>query len=223
MPCGFGTIGIVCAAPHRIGPGGSRQTPTLVSALIDAEGYAQGTDVMVKPDRSSPPKSPVYRRPDIGMPERGASGPRPVSAGVRIFIARDPEVVFDYFADLRNEPQYNQQVSGITKTSPGPVGQDTTFEGSHVGLGPVTWRLDEYERPKHVVIEGQVGQGAYRWTSDFETAKGGTWMNGRMEWQPPPRWRPFRRLLGVVLGWNARRSFRRMAAVLQESRWPTVP
>jgi hypothetical protein len=47
--------------------------------------------------------------------------PRPVTAQVRIFIAGMPEVVFDYFADLRNEPQYNRQVSGITKTSPGPV------------------------------------------------------------------------------------------------------
>ena len=109
---------------------------------------------------------------------------------MRVFIPRECDVVFDFFADLRNEPQYNRQVSGIRKTSPGPIGQNTTFEGSHRGLGPVTWRLSEYERPKHVVIEGGVGQGAYRWTSDFEPADHGTWMTGRMEWQPPPRWRP---------------------------------
>ena len=144
-----------------------------------------------------------------------------VTARVRIFIPREQEVVFDYFADLRNEPQYNRQVSGIRKTSPGPIGQNTTFEGSHVGLGPVTWRLLEYERPTHVVIEGGVGQGAYRWTSDFEAAEGGTWMTGRMEWQPPSRWRPLRRLLGVILQFNARRSFRRMAQVLQRDGSPT--
>jgi Polyketide cyclase / dehydrase and lipid transport len=150
-----------------------------------------------------------------------SSEPRPVTAQVRIFIARMPEVAFDYFADLRNEPQYNRQVSGITKTSPGPVGQDTRFEGSHRGLGHVTWRLSEYERPEHDVIEGNVGQGAYRWTSDFEAAEGGTWMTGRMEWLPPRRWRPFRRLLGAILHWNARRSFRHMAEVLQRGGSPT--
>ena len=146
----------------------------------------------------------------VGSPQRA-----PVTARVRTFIARQPDVVFDYFADLRNEPSYNRQVSEIRKTSPGPIGNNTVFEGLHRGFGRVTWRLAEYERPKHVAIEGGVGQGAYRWTSDFESADGGTWMTGTMEWQPTPRWRPFRRLLGLILRWNASRSFRRMAKVLQ--------
>jgi hypothetical protein len=144
-----------------------------------------------------------------------SSQPAPIAARVRIFIPRKREKVFDYFTDLRNEPQYNRQVSGIRKTSPGPVGRNTTFEGSHFGLGRVTWRLSEYERPKHVVIEGDVGQGAYRWTGDFEPTEGGTWMTGGMEWQPPASWRPFRRLLEPILRLNARNSFRRMAQVLQ--------
>lgn len=153
--------------------------------------------------------------------EPNSPQPAPVTARVRIFIPREQEVVFDYFADLRNEPRYNRQVSGIRKTSPGLIGQDTTFEGSHLGLGRVSWRLSGYERPARVVVEGVVGQGAYRWTGDFEPAEGGTWMTGRMEWQPPPRWRPFRRLLGTILNLNARRSFRRMAQVIQRDRSPT--
>jgi len=140
-----------------------------------------------------------------------------VTAQVRIFIRREPNVVFDFFADLRNEPRYNQQVSGIRKTSPGPIDRDTTFAGQHLGIGPVTWRLSEYERPNHVVVEGRVGEGVYRWRSDFEAAAGGTWMTGRMEWQPPARWRFLRPLLAPILAWNARRSFRRMAQVLQRA------
>jgi hypothetical protein len=142
---------------------------------------------------------------------------RLVTAEVRVFVAREARTVFDFFADLRNEPQYNGQVAGIVKTSPGPIGPNTAFEGSHRGLGRVTWRLSEYERPRHVVIEGLVGQGVYRWTSDFEAGEGGTWMTGRMEWQPPARWRPLRRLLAAILKWNARRSFRRFAQVLQQA------
>jgi Polyketide cyclase / dehydrase and lipid transport len=145
------------------------------------------------------------------------SRPAPVTAHVRIFVRRAPEEVFDYFADLRNEPQYNGQVSGIRKTSPGPIGPGATFEGSHVRLGRVTWRLSEFERPKHVAIEGGVGQGAYRWTSDFEAAQGGTWMTGGMEWQPPPSWGRFGPLLRGILRLNARRSFRRMAHVLERN------
>jgi hypothetical protein len=140
-----------------------------------------------------------------------------VTARVRVFIARPPEVVFDYFADLRNEPQYNGQVSAIRMISPGPVGLNTTFEGAHRGLGSVTWRLAEYERPEHVVIDGRVGQGVYRWIGDFEAGEGGTWMTGQMQWQPPHRWLVFRRLLAAILTVNARRSFGRMAHVLEGS------
>jgi hypothetical protein len=145
----------------------------------------------------------------------GSPDPRLITADVRIFIARNPDRVFDFFADLRNEPEYNGQVAGIIKTSPGPIGPNTTFEGTHRGFGRVTWRLSEYERPKHVVIEGLVGQGVYRWTGDLEAAEGGTWMTGRMEWQPPARWRAVRWLLAAALRWNARRSFRRFAQVVE--------
>ena len=143
-------------------------------------------------------------------PDPGA----PLTAGVRVFIPRSPEAVFDFFADLRNEPRYNGQVSDIRKTSVGPIGLGTTFEGSHVGLGQVSWRLAEYERPRRVVIEGGVGQGSYRWTSDLSAAAGGTWLQGTMEWQPPRGWRMFRRLLEAILQVNARRSFGRMAKLL---------
>jgi polyketide cyclase/dehydrase/lipid transport protein len=145
----------------------------------------------------------------------------PIVARVRIFIAREPQAVFDYLADLRNEPQYNSDVSAIRKISPGKIGHGSTFEGLHRGLGRVTWKLAEYERPTHVAIAGRVGRGTYRWESDFRAANGGTWMIGRMEWEPPPRWRPFGFLLGPILRWNARRSFGRMADLLQAKTRPT--
>ena len=164
--------------------------------------------------------SPWIVHPPVGSASGDRSGPRPVTARVRLFIPRDREDVFDYFADLRNEPEYNGQVSGSRKTSPGPIGQDTTFEGAHRGLGRVSWRLTQFERPQHVVIEGGVGAGAYRWTSDFESVEGGTWMTGSMGWQPPPRWRLLRPLLALILQMNASRSFRRMAKVMQQGASP---
>lgn len=161
---------------------------------------------------------------DIAARRSSPSRMAPITAKVRIFIPRGPEQVFDYFADLRHEPEYNGQVSGIHKTSPGPIGRDTTFEGFHLGLGRVSWQLSEYERPVHVVIEGGVGQGGYRWTSDFEARDGGTWMTGQMEWVPPERWQILRPLLWAILRFNAHRSFRRMSQVLQQrSRVPIGP
>src|SRR6185503_12807423 len=78
-------------------------------------------------------------RIDMTGPATNSIASRPVTAQVRTFIARRPDVVFDYFADLRNEPQYNRQGREITKTSPGPIARGTRFEGAHSGLGRVTW------------------------------------------------------------------------------------
>ena len=146
--------------------------------------------------------------------DQGKGKPPTVTAAVRLFIPRTAETVFDFFADLRNEPQYNGQVSRVRKTSTGPIARYTTFEGLHRGFGRVTWQLVEFDRPHHIAIEGIVGHGVYRWSSDLVSVKGGIWFTGRMEWQPPARWRPFRRLLGALLSWNARRTFGRMAGVL---------
>jgi len=109
------------------------------------------------------------------VPGQRSSKAAAVTARVRVFIPRQREEVFDYFTDLRNEPQYNRQVSRIRKTSPGPIGVDTTFEGSHMGLGRVSWRLAEFKRPEHVLIEGGVGRAriAGRVISRLETVARG--------------------------------------------------
>ncbi|MBK6754397.1 MAG: SRPBCC family protein [Flavobacteriales bacterium] len=74
-----------------------------------------------------------------------SASPAIISADVSVHIRCDPRIVFNYFADPRNEPEYNSLVSDVTKTSPGPIGMGTTFAGRHRGFGPVTWRLVTFE------------------------------------------------------------------------------
>lgn len=139
-----------------------------------------------------------------------------ISATVRQHIDCEPHKVFDFFCDLRNEPTYNRQVSDIHQTSPGPIGQGTTFTGRHLGLGAVSWTLAEYQAPSHVVVEGMAGKSPYRWVGDFEEAEeGGTEMTGRMELEPKGLLTLLGPVLGPVLGHNARRAFYRMAEVLE--------
>ncbi len=140
---------------------------------------------------------------------------KPVIAEVQVFVARPPEEVFAYFADLRHEPEYNAQVHDIRKTTEGPLRLGTTFEGQHDGLGAVSWTLVEFDAPRHVAIEGRVGSGSYRWVSDLEPAgEGGTTMHGRMEWRPPNAVRLLSPVLAPILRLKARRSFARFASVL---------
>ena len=72
-------------------------------------------------------------------------------------ITRSPEAVFDFFADLRNEPKWNHgHVRDVQMTSAPPIGQGTTFEGKHPGFGTATWKLVEYVRPRHLVISARL-------------------------------------------------------------------
>jgi hypothetical protein len=142
----------------------------------------------------------------------------PIVAHVHRYIPVPPERVFAYFVDLRNEPDYNRQVRDITKITSGPVGIGTEFRGEHIGFGSVSWRVTEFQAPRHVVIEGTVGDGTYRWRGDLERAPGGTWFNGDMEWEPARPRRGVRWLMRLALQLNARRAFRKMAQVLARER-----
>ena len=86
----------------------------------------------------------------------------------------------------------------------------------HPGVEVRPWELVEFDAPRHVVIEGNVGGGTYRWVSDFEPASEGigTQMRGRMERSPGRALSFFSALLRPLLALSARRSFGRFAEVL---------
>lgn len=140
-----------------------------------------------------------------------------ISTTVRLHIARSPEDAFTFFTDLRNEPTYNPEVRNVRKTSPGPIGAGTTFEGDHVGFGRVSWRLREFEPPRHVLIEGEVGGSPYRWIGDFSASGNGTEMLGSMQWHPRGVWRVIAPLARVLLAINARLAFRRFKFALEST------
>lgn len=134
-----------------------------------------------------------------------------VSAVADVEINREPEVVFGYFADLRNEPEWNRgHVRNVTMTSPGPVGLGSTFEGDHFALGKATWRLTEYDWPRHLVVEGRVGSGTYRYAGDLLRQDGATIFRGHIEWEPQGLWRMLGPVLHVLLSIQTKRSFRRL-------------
>ena len=141
---------------------------------------------------------------------------KPIATQVEVFIPRPPQAVFEYFADLRHEPEYNARVHDVRKTTDGPLACGTRFEGLHDGIGTVSWTLVEFAAPRHLAIEGHVGKGVYRWVSDFEVAPigEGTTVHGRLEWQPAGALARLGPLLQPLLGFEARRTFRRLSAAL---------
>jgi hypothetical protein len=60
-----------------------------------------------------------------------------------IVIGRPVDVVFDYVADQRNEPQYNPQMVRAEKITAGPVGKGTRFRSAVAARGRTAEMLIE--------------------------------------------------------------------------------
>jgi len=51
-------------------------------------------------------------------------------------IEQPPEVVFDYLADMRNEPKWLPGAAAVEQTTPGAVGLGTIFAGRYAERAP---------------------------------------------------------------------------------------
>jgi uncharacterized protein YndB with AHSA1/START domain len=65
---------------------------------------------------------------------------------------QSPDHVFDYLADFRNMPGWNQDVLSTEKTSPGPVSVGTTFSSKVKKVGRIDSEFVSFERPTHFSV-----------------------------------------------------------------------
>src|SRR5688572_4243787 len=69
-----------------------------------------------------------------------------------IVVDRDPEAVYDFLADVRNEERWNPNAVSIEAHGPLAVGD--TFEGVYRQGGRMRFQLVEAVRPRTLVFEG---------------------------------------------------------------------
>ena len=111
------------------------------------------------------------------------------------------EAVFDYLADARNEPQWLPGAQEVGKTSDGPVGLGTRFEGVYARAGRVALELVEFVPPTRVTFRARVKIADFDDAVTLTERDGGTALSARMEAGPrgamklfaPPMARTMRR------------------------------
>jgi hypothetical protein len=72
-----------------------------------------------------------------------------------ITVAQPPEVVFDFVADLHNEPRFNPDASNVVQKTPGPIGLGTVFEEDFNRVGHMVTTIDRYERPSAIGFDAR--------------------------------------------------------------------
>jgi hypothetical protein len=117
-----------------------------------------------------------------------------------IVIGRPVDVVFDYVADQRNEPQYNPHMIRAERITAGPVGKGTRFRSAVTSMGRTAEMLIEctgYDRSARFATTTTMRQADISYTLTFEPDAAGT----RMRWSGQVRPKGALRLLGPVITW----------------------
>jgi hypothetical protein len=86
-----------------------------------------------------------------------------------ILIGRAVEVVFDFVADQRNEPQYNPRMVRAAKITDGPVGKGTVFRSATKSLGrtaEMSIELTGYDRPVRLASRTIMRQAVFSLTME---------------------------------------------------------
>lgn len=72
-----------------------------------------------------------------------------------IRIERPVQDVFDFVADLHNEPQFNPDASNVVQKSDGAIGLGTVFEEHFKRIGRYVTTIHVYERPSELGFDAR--------------------------------------------------------------------
>jgi carbon monoxide dehydrogenase subunit G len=96
-------------------------------------------------------------------------------------INRPPDAVFDFIADVRNEPDWNPVIKSATLVSSQPIGTGTRFDVVRKGSGLSRMTVTTFERPSDLVIQSTFRGGEYTYTAHLEPKDSGTHLHERVE------------------------------------------
>jgi hypothetical protein len=133
-----------------------------------------------------------------------------------IVIGRPVDVVFDYVADQRHEPQYNPRMVRAAKVTEGPVGRGARFSSAVMSRGRPADMLIElaaYDRPVRLAQVTTLRRADMSGTLTFELVGGGTRM--RWSWQVRPKGAI--KLLAPVIAWMGRRQEQAVWAAMKST------
>jgi uncharacterized protein YndB with AHSA1/START domain len=78
-----------------------------------------------------------------------------IRASWKTRIDRPAADVFDYLADLENEPSWNPDASNVVRTTDGAIGVGTTWEEDYGRIGHYVTRVDRYDRPSALAFDAR--------------------------------------------------------------------
>ena len=135
----------------------------------------------------------------------------------QISIARPPAEVFDYIADVRNDPSWHTDVLEV-RSSTEVVGMGTTFDvrvKPSMGVSEGSMTVSRFEPGRLVEFRGQMGKMAPTVTNICEPDGKGTRVTRRVELEPPGVMRLMSPLIAGKIGKDNEKFLANLERVLE--------
>jgi hypothetical protein len=122
-----------------------------------------------------------------------------IRARGQIRIERPAEQVFDFLADLSNEPQFNPDASDIVNVTEDEIGLGTVYTETVKPLGFFEVRIHEYDRPRLLGFDARNSRADIRVVFRFTPVDGATDMTAELDMEPKGAFRLMTPLLGPMV------------------------
>jgi carbon monoxide dehydrogenase subunit G len=139
---------------------------------------------------------------------------------VSVLISRPVDDVFDFIADARNRPRWDESVDSEELTSPEPIGVGTTVRTTLRSMGReyvYTWEVVELQPPSRMTIESTSGPFPTTLAYQLSEREEMTALDFSVSGRPTGMLRLFEPLIARNTQTNLDRGFARLKQLLETS------
>ena len=135
-----------------------------------------------------------------------------------IHIARPRGEVFEFVADARNRPRWDDSVESEELTSPEPIGVGSTVRTRMKSMGreyQYSWKVTEHDPPRRMAVESTSGPFPTTLVFDFSDQDGGTLVVASVTGSPTGAMRLFQPMIARTTQKNLDRAYPRLKNLLE--------
>jgi uncharacterized membrane protein len=137
---------------------------------------------------------------------------------VAVLISRPLDEVFEFVADVRNRPRWDDSVDSEELTSPEPIGVGSTVRTKLRSMGKdyeYTWEIVEHEPPRRMKVESTSGPFPTTLEFQFADRDGGTQVSASVTGRPTGSMRLLQPMIARTTQKNLDRGYARLKTLLE--------
>jgi uncharacterized membrane protein len=137
---------------------------------------------------------------------------------VAVVISRPLDEVFEFVADARNRPRWDESVDSEELTSPEPIGAGSTIRTRMRSMGreyQYTWEISEYDPPRRMTVESTSGPFPTMLAFQFSSQDGGTLVEASVTGRPAGLLRVLQPLIARTTQQNLDQGYARLKRLLE--------